>query len=251
MKQVCSRRGQSTSWKCKGFGELTARVHEAGLRVGEGIDRNNVTYGRTWHLDRIEDQADLAWMIVHVLKPKIVHLATPCTKQCVMGSRKIDEATKAMNDFPRAVCLYQAAAKMFCSVENPKGSLLFTGPDWVATFGEVPSSKGAWKHYTPDGCQLGSIYPGDDDKGAPQRKSQVWMANFDLSGMELRCRKPAALIACSHEHSRIRGRMKVDGRPCGVAESSGTYSPELSTVYAKGGGNCVRLHRQKDIQGYA
>ena len=41
----------------KGFGELTARVHEAGLRVGEGIDRNNVTYGRTWHLDRIEDQA--------------------------------------------------------------------------------------------------------------------------------------------------------------------------------------------------
>ena len=27
--------------------------------------------------------------------------------------------------------------------------------------------------------------------------------------------------------------MKVDGRPCGVAEKSGVYSPELATVYAK------------------
>ena len=117
-------------------------------------------------------------------------------------------------------------------VENPKGSLLWTQPDWIEYFGAIGSA-GAWKHYEPDGCQLGSIYHGDDDKGAPCRKSQIWLANFDLSGLELRCRRPNALAGCSHEHRRIRGRMLVNGESFSVAEYSGKYNPELATVYSK------------------
>ena len=49
----------------RGYGELTVRVHEAGCSVADGIDRNAVTYGRTWHLDKPEDQSDLAWIIIH------------------------------------------------------------------------------------------------------------------------------------------------------------------------------------------
>ena len=31
----------------RGYGEVTIRVHESGLSVGEGIDRSAITYGRT------------------------------------------------------------------------------------------------------------------------------------------------------------------------------------------------------------
>ena len=86
-----------------GFGELTLRVHEAGCSVADGMDRGRITYGRTWHLDRIEDQSDLAWIIIHVFKPKVVHLGTPCTKQCLAGLREFDEATKAMNDLTKKI----------------------------------------------------------------------------------------------------------------------------------------------------
>ena len=51
--------------------------------------------------------------------------------------------------------------------------------------------------------------------------------------MELRCRKPAALVGSSREHVHVRGRMRYEGKWCSGATFSGAYSPELSTVYAK------------------
>ena len=124
-------------------------------------------------------------------------------------------------------------------------------PDWVAFFGPFPSAgaapkPGGWKHHELDGCQLGCVYPGDDDKGAPHRKSQIWLANFDLSGNELGCRRPDELAGSSHEHGRIRGRMQVDGKSFAVAEHSGKYSPELGTVYAKEAAKaCEGVERQE------
>ena len=206
------------------------RVHVAGCSVADGIERNAITYGRTWHLDTPEDQSDLAWIIIHVLKPKMIHLGTPCTKQCQIGPRTIDTATKAMNDLTKAICQYQSAIGLYFSVETPKGALIFTQPDWVEFFGPVPSRSGHWKHHELDGCQLGSTYPGDDDRGAPHRKSQIWLANFGLSGMELRCRRPSALAGSSHDHKRIRGRMLVSGKSFAVAEHSGKYSAEPGSV---------------------
>ena len=78
------------------------RAHEADCSVGDGIDRVAITYVRTWHLDRAEDQADLTYLIIHELMPKIIHLGTPCTKMCKIGPRETDAATKAMNDFSKA-----------------------------------------------------------------------------------------------------------------------------------------------------
>ena len=62
------------------------------------------------------------------------------------------------------------------------------------------------------------------------------MANFVLSLMEQRCRRPKALVGCSHEHAPIRGRAKVDGVSVSVAEVSGIYTPVQATLYAR----CVR-----------
>ena len=66
------------------------------------------------------------------------------------------------------------------------------------------------------------------------QKALVWLANFDLSCMELRCRKPAALVGSSHEHRHVRGGMHVE---CvghrNVASYTGKYTAELGAVYAK------------------
>ena len=62
------------------------------------------------------------------------------------------------------------------------------------------------------------------------------MSNFDLSLWALRCRRPRALAGSSHLHTPVRGRMKVDGESCSVAEVSGVYTPAQATVYAR----CVK-----------
>ena len=66
------------------------------------------------------------------------------------------------------------------------------------------------------------------------QKCKQWMSNFDLSPLNLQCRKPAALVGTSHEHKQIRGTMKMpDGRWISVAAYSGKYTPEECTVYAR------------------
>ena len=85
-----------------------------------------------------------------------------------------------------------------------------------------------------DGCQLQVVCAGRADYQRPMLKQATWLANFDLSGMELHCRSPNALAGASHEHKQIRGSMYVEGEgSCSVAQASGRYSPVQSTVYAK------------------
>ena len=115
-----------------------------------------------------------------MLKPKVVHLGTPCTKMCMAGLREIDAATKAMNDLAKKILHYQSAIGLYASLENPKGSLSFTQTDWVKSFGAFPVTEtapnpGSWRHHELDGCQLKCIYPGDDDESAPHRKSRIWL----------------------------------------------------------------------------
>ena len=78
------------------------------------------------------------------------------------------------------------------------------------------------------------MYPGRDDPGRPINKACFWIANFDLSGMELRCRNPAALLATTHGHRHARGSMYVEGEGSrSVANYTGKYTPEQGAVYAK------------------
>ena len=78
------------------------------------------------------------------------------------------------------------------------------------------------------------MYPGQDDPGRPMEKACFWIANFDLSAIELRCRKPAALMPTSHNHRHIEGFMYVEGQRCqNVAAFTGRYTPEQGAVYAK------------------
>ena len=99
---------------------------KAGLTAAEGFDCKFITYERSWHLDQEGDQADLAWLLVYVLKPKVIHLGTPCTKMCRIGARQIDNRMEKQNEFSAKCLLHQEATNLFGSVENPKGTRLYT-----------------------------------------------------------------------------------------------------------------------------
>ena len=62
-----------------------------------------------------------------------------------------------------------------------------------------------------DGCQFGA-----------DEQTYVWMSNYDLSGLALRCRCPQALAGSSHVHER---RRYADSKALAV-------SYELATTYA-------------------
>ena len=218
----------------RGHGQATIRVREAGCTAAEGFDKYCLTYERCWNLETESDQADLAWLLVYMLKPVVIHLGTPCTNMCVIGAKQVGPGTTQQNSFSRIVLEHQERVKCFGSVETPVGSSLYRQAEWTGSFGVVERPKSPWRFYQSHGCQLGVVYPGDDDPGVPIQKGQVWMANFDLSPMELRCRKPAALAGASHEHRHARGRMTCEGRKnVPVAGYTGAYTPVQATVYAR------------------
>jgi len=218
----------------KGYGEATIRVREAGCTTAEGFDKGAVTYERCWCLETQKDQADLAWILVYSLRPKVVHMGTPCTRMSQMGQRDIDPDTRRQNEFTRKVALHQDAEGLGASVENPRGSMLTEQKEFVESFGNFDAPKLGWAFYREEGCQLRVVYPGRDEPGRPIQKAVFWMANFDLSAMELRCRYPAALAGAGHKHRHIRGTMYVEGEGSqSVASYTGKYVPEQATVYAK------------------
>ena len=68
-----------------GHGEATVKVREAGCTAADGFDNQRVTYERCWCLESRKDQADLAWLIVYALRPKVVHMVESQVYFCVLG----------------------------------------------------------------------------------------------------------------------------------------------------------------------
>ena len=64
----------------RGHGEATIRVREQGMTAAEGFDKQAMTYEKKWQLDEPQDQAEMAFMIVYILKPWVTHYGTPCTR---------------------------------------------------------------------------------------------------------------------------------------------------------------------------
>ena len=119
-------------------------------------------------------------------------------------------------------------------MENPESSILFKQEKYVRTFGKLGSPKPGWSFCRSERCQFKVVHFGKDDPGRPIQKAVIWLANFDLSSLELRCGNPSALVANSHEHRHARGSMQVEGKgnQC-VAEYTGKCTPEQSAMYAK------------------
>ena len=104
-----------------GDGGLTSAVRKAGFTAADGFSRQKNTYARVWQLQSQPDQADLAWLLVHVLKPTVVHMGTPCTNMCLPGRKQLDEATQNMNCLTGMILRHQESLGRYASVETPVG----------------------------------------------------------------------------------------------------------------------------------
>ena len=106
---------------------------------------------------------------------------------------------------------HQERQSLLGSVENPIGSLLWTMRKWRHFFGRgrepgVGELREPWRYATTDLCMHNMSSPSLDDNGQPMRKGQVWLSNFDLSPLVIRCRgEGCAPIPPSHEHRQVRG----------------------------------------------
>ena len=150
---------------------------------------------------------------------------------CIVGTRKLDDATRAQNDFTWKVATHQHAQGLRVSIEHPKGSLLQHQPAFAETFGTMNDPKPGWYFYQSEGCQMQVLYPGVEDPGRPIHKATFWLTNFDLSNMELRCRKPKALLGTIHAHRHALGGMMVPGEGWrSVANYTSKYTTEQGSV---------------------
>ena len=219
---------------------LTFAVSGEGLTVGEGLDMPSESYGKAWHLDRDEVWAQVRWMSAEGLRPRAIHSGLPCTKLSRIGYRdERDPDAVRYVELTIEVMEHQERQGLLGSVENPIGSLLWTMRRWKRFFGRgrepgVGELKEPWRYATTDLCMHNKSSPGLDDKVQPMRKGPVWLCNFDLSAIVLRCRGEGCTpIFPSREHRQVRGSVRTEEGWSSLACASGKYTPELCSVYAK------------------
>ena len=196
------------------------------MTAGEGIDNQGVSYGRVWPLDDKKVQRQLAWLVCDGLRPRSTHTGTPCTKMCMVGGRTDGAETESLNRVSWEIAVHQESHGRLASNEQPVGSNLYGRKEWAKAFGTYGCPKMPWRHVRGAGCQMGLVCPGgrtagsrpDDNEaypplGRPMEKEQEWMANFDISEMNLRCRNPKCRVGSSHVHQHARGSVKLpEGR---------------------------------------
>ena len=105
-----------------GRAALSAGTRKAGLLVAPGVDRCRETYGKHWDLRKSEDRCLLAGLIVHVLRPMVIHLGVVCTQMCVLGKQELDAEGLSMTEFCFDVADHQVAHGLHASLENPVGT---------------------------------------------------------------------------------------------------------------------------------
>ena len=96
---------------------VTMAAQEIGARAGEGLDKETVSYGRSWPLEDPETRWKAAWLITVALRPRATHTGTPCTRMCVIGANHgspeeygkdpLDEESLVLVDFSAQVAEHQ------------------------------------------------------------------------------------------------------------------------------------------------
>ena len=77
-----------------GHAQITCRLAEMGIRAGEGLDNKLCAYGRYWDLSDPATIDLYSWLIANRLRPRSVHLGTPCTWLSVLGKAEDPESRR-------------------------------------------------------------------------------------------------------------------------------------------------------------
>ena len=90
--------------------QLGLAISREALTRGQGIDRLRASYGQVWNLAKGPGRRRLLWLILRVLRPRGLHMATPCTKWCILGLAVPDAAAWALVALTIDCLLHQQAA---------------------------------------------------------------------------------------------------------------------------------------------
>ena len=77
-----------------GHAQNTCRIAEMGTQAGEGLDKKLCAYGKYWDLSDPATIELYSWLIAIGLRPRSVHLGTPCTWLSVLGKAEHPEVSQ-------------------------------------------------------------------------------------------------------------------------------------------------------------
>ena len=151
-----------------GGASLTRACLVVGMKVASALDVLYQSYGRAWDLSKREDQADAAYLIVFVFKPKIIHLGLQCRDYCALGKNQPSPESEACLEFSVLCMAHQEKCELGASLENP----------WVSDIWDHPVLEkhlerrihgSPWTIARGAGCQCGMCFQGADrdEEGGP------------------------------------------------------------------------------------
>ena len=101
---------------------LTLAVRAEGETAGEGIDRVRPSYGHDWDLTEKAVRARARWLICELLRPRSLHIASPCTRWCVLGVNQPGELEYQLRDLAVECLLHQESVGALGSHETPRAA---------------------------------------------------------------------------------------------------------------------------------
>ena len=90
-----------------GCASLTRACLAAGMKVASVLDILYQSYGRAWDFSRQDPQADVAYLVVFVLRPKVVHLGLQCRDYCSLGRNQPTPESEACVEFAGMCAAHQ------------------------------------------------------------------------------------------------------------------------------------------------
>ena len=126
-----------------GGAQLTLQVKQHGCSTAHPIDWNYPSYGQNWDLREPLHRGRLAWLIARALRPRVIHLGTPCTAFSQIGKQSPGADDWALVSFTILICRHQQRNRSFASVENPATSNLWRTEIWATAFRPPRGATGA------------------------------------------------------------------------------------------------------------
>ena len=92
-----------------------------------------------------------------------------------------------------------------------------------------------------DACQYAMTSPALDggSLGQPVEKGQLWLSNWEVSALSLRCHPADALARTEHKHRPVRGSMQVPAEEGTKWVSSGVMSGIYTRACCDAYWNCI------------
>ena len=157
---------------------MTRACLAAGMKAASALDILYQSYGRAWDFSKHDHQADAAYLIAFVFKPKVIHLGLQCKDYCALGKSQPSQESEARVVFSALCALHQEDCDLGVSIENPWASDLWRHPV-LNSYLDLETQGTPWAVVKSAACQYGMSFPGTD---------------LDVEGMPLRgqpSRRPA------------------------------------------------------------